>query len=69
MLRPVVSEVTITPMASADADTMAIAASLRILPFSANLRSKNAATITTGMANLIGANPQATAMDNAPKDT
>ena len=69
MLNPVVSDVTITPIASDEADTMAIAASLLILPFSANLKSKNAATITTGIANLSGAIPQAMAIDNAPKDT
>ena len=69
MLSPDVRDVTITPIANADADTMAMAASLRIFPFSANRSNRNAAITTIGMENLIGANPQAIAMDNAPKDT
>ena len=39
----VVNDVTITPIANDEADTIAIAASLFILPFSANLSKKKAA--------------------------
>lgn len=69
MLSPVVNDVTITPIANDEADTIAIAASLFILPFSANLSKKKAAIITIGIENLIGANPKAIAMDNAPNET
>ena len=69
MLKPVVRLVTITPIASADAETTAIAASLCIFPFSAILRRKKAAIITTGIENFIGANPHATAIESAPNDT
>ena len=45
---PVVSEVTITPTASAPVEIRAMAASPLILPLSLIRKSRNAATITTG---------------------
>ncbi len=69
MVIPVVKEVTATPIASADADIAAMAASDFIMPFSFILSSTNAAIITTGIDNLSGAIPHATAMESAPYET
>ena len=66
---PVVKDVTVTPIARADADIAAIAASDFITPFSFIRSSINAAAITTGIDSLRGAIPQATAMESAPYET
>jgi len=66
---PVVSEVTMTPMASAEAENTAIIASAPTRLFSATCISANAAMTTTGMENHSGAKPHATATDSAPNDT
>ena len=69
MVIPVVSAVTVTPTARADADIAAIAASDFITPFSVILNSRKAASTTTGIDTLRGAIPHATAIDNAPYET
>ncbi len=64
-----VSEVTMTPMASAEAEKTAIIASALTRLFSATCISANAAMTTTGMENQSGARPQAMETASAPKDT
>ena len=66
---PVVSAVTTTPMASAEAENTAIIASALTRLLSAARSSTNAAMTTTGMENHSGAKPHATATDSAPNDT
>ena len=66
---PVVKEVTLTPIARADADTAAIAASDFIKPFSVIRKSKKAAAITTGIDTFNGATLHAKAIESAPYDT
>ena len=66
---PVVSEVTMTPMASADAESTAMAASALTRLLSAMRSRKNAASMTTGIENHSGAKPQASATASAPKLT
>ena len=62
-------DVTTIPTARADADIMAMAASLFIFPFSVIRRRKNAASTTTGIDSFNGDQPIARATDSAPKDT
>ena len=66
---PVVREMTMMPMARAEALITATAASLFQRGRLAIRRSKKAARITTGMENQRGVKPRATAMARAPKDT
>ena len=66
---PVVRLVTMTPAARDEADTTAMAASAPMRLFSVSRSRPRAAKITTGMDTGSGAQPQATAMDRAPKDT
>ena len=61
--------VTMMPMARAEADTTAMAASAPSLLRSVIRSSPRAARTTTGMETGSGAHPQATATDSAPKDT
>ena len=58
-----------TPVARAEAEVRAMAASAPMRLFSAMRSSTSAATITTGMLTATGAQPQATAMARAPKLT
>ena len=69
VVMPVVRLVTTTPMASAEALTTAMAASAPMRLFSVIRSSPSAARITTGMDTGSGAQPQASAMLSAPKDT
>ena len=64
-----VREMTMMPMARADALVTAMAASLFQRGLAASRSRKNAARITTGMEKYSGVNPRATAMASAPKDT
>ena len=66
---PVVRLVTMMPIANAEADTTAMAASAPSLLRSVIRSSPRAARTTTGMDTGRGAHPQATATDSAPKDT
>ena len=58
-----------TPTASEEADTTAMAASAPMRLRSVIRSSPSAATMTTGMDTGSGAQPQASATDSAPKDT
>ena len=66
---PVVSDVTMTPTASEEAEVTAMAASAPIRLRSVIRSRHSAAMITTGMDTGRGAQPQATATASAPKDT
>ena len=69
VVRPVVRLVTTTPAASDEALTTAMAASAPMRLFSVIRSSPSAASTTTGMDTGSGAQPQASAMLSAPKDT
>ena len=69
VVMPVVRLVTTTPTASADALTTAMAASAPIRLLSVIRSSPSAASTTTGIDTGSGAQPQASAMLSAPKDT
>ena len=66
---PVVSEVTITPTASAPVEIRAMAASPFSLPCVLSRKSRKAATTTTGMVTIMGESPIAVAMASDPKPT
>ena len=66
---PVVREITKIPMASAEALTAAMAASLFQWGWLAIRSRKNGAKMTTGMEKYNGVTPSATAMASAPKET
>ena len=66
---PVFRAVTIIPIASEEAETTAIAASLLTFARSVMRSRKKAAIATIGMENFSGAQPNANATDKAPKET
>ena len=69
VVMPVVRLVTTTPAASDEALTTAMAASAPMRLFSVMRSRPSAASTTTGMDTGSGAQPQASAMLSAPKDT